>query len=74
MTTGFSLLRTQTVAALNLTVEEYEHRSGARHYHLANDYEENVFMVALRTVPEDSRGAAHILEPVSYTHLRAHET
>ena len=62
MTTGFSLLRTQPVAALNLTVEEYEHRSGARHYHLANDYEENVFMVALRTVPEDSRGAAHILE------------
>ncbi|MCS5575574.1 MAG: insulinase family protein, partial [Pseudomonadales bacterium] len=47
---------------MNLTVEEYEHRSGARHYHLANDYEENVFMVALRTVPEDSRGAAHILE------------
>ena len=62
MMTGFKLVRTQSVAALNLTVEEYEHVSGARHYHLSNDYEENVFMVAFRTVPQDSRGVAHILE------------
>ena len=62
MTTGFSLQRVRPIIALNLKVEEYEHSSGAKHYHLSNDYEENVFMVALRTVPEDSRGAAHILE------------
>lgn len=60
--TGFSLVRSRPVEALNLTVEEYSHDSGARHFHLANDYAENVFMVAVRTVPEDSTGVAHILE------------
>ena len=62
MAAGFSLRRSQPVPALNLTVEEYEHDSGARHFHLANDCDENVFMVAFRTVPGDSRGVAHILE------------
>ncbi len=60
--TGFTLERTRDIPALNLTVEEYKHVSGARHFHLANDYAENVFMVAFRTVPEDSSGVAHILE------------
>lgn len=60
--TGFKLDRKQAIEALNLTVEEYTHRSGAKHFHLANDYSENVFMVALRTVPHDSKGVAHILE------------
>ncbi len=32
------------------------------HYHLAAPYSENVFLVALRTVPLDSTGVAHILE------------
>lgn len=59
---GFTLVRRQPVEALNLTVEEYVHRSGAKHFHLANDYSENVFMVAFRTVPHDSKGVAHILE------------
>lgn len=60
--TGFSLVQSREIPALNLTVEEYEHESGAKHFHLANDYAENVFMVAFRTVPEDSTGVAHILE------------
>ena len=59
---GFELVQTRPVPALNLTVEEYVHSSGAKHYHLANEYAENVFMLALRTVPEDSTGVAHILE------------
>ncbi len=59
---GFVLERQREVAALNLTVEEYSHTSGARHLHLASDYAENVFMVACRTVPHDSTGVAHILE------------
>lgn len=60
---AFTLQRQQTINALNLTVEEYRHqRTGAIHYHLAADHPENVFMVALRTVPEDSSGVAHILE------------
>lgn len=62
MSDGFELVRSQPVTALNLTVEEYSHPSGAKHFHLANDYVENVFMVAFRTVPHDSSGVAHILE------------
>lgn len=66
MTTGhgaFELLRTESIASLNLTVEEYQHRTtGAQHIHLGSDNPENVFLVALRTVPHDSSGVAHILE------------
>src|SRR6056300_2016956 len=59
----FQQKRQIPIEALNLTVEEYEHPStGAIHLHLACDNPENVFMVALRTVPEDSTGVAHILE------------
>ena len=44
-------------------MEQYEHKkTGAAHYHIAADNSENVFLVALRTVPEDSTGVAHILE------------
>lgn len=60
---AFEHLRSQQIPALNLTLEEYEHsKTGAKHYHLAADNSENVFMVAVRTVPEDSTGVAHILE------------
>lgn len=60
---AFEWQRSQTIASLNLTVEEYRHRkTGAMHYHLAADFDENVFMVALRTVPMDDTGVAHILE------------
>lgn len=37
-------------------------RTGARHVHLANDDNNNAFMVALPTRPTDSTGVAHILE------------
>jgi Zn-dependent M16 (insulinase) family peptidase len=60
---AFEWLRSERIESLNLTVEEYRHRgTGAAHYHLATDNPENVFLVALRTVPEDSSGVAHILE------------
>jgi Zn-dependent M16 (insulinase) family peptidase len=60
---AFKLLRQETIASLNLRVEHYEHRAtGAVHYHLASPSTENVFLVALRTVPQDSTGVAHILE------------
>jgi Zn-dependent M16 (insulinase) family peptidase len=59
----FVLKRSRFLPTLNLTVEEYEHtRTGAVHFHLASDNPENVFLVALRTVPMDSTGVAHILE------------
>ena len=59
----FVLKRAVPIPSLNLTVEEYTHPgTGAQHLHLSSDSSENVFMVALRTVPEDSTGVAHILE------------
>ena len=55
--------RSVPIPSLNLCVEEYRHPgTGALHLHLSSDSPENVFMVALRTVPEDSTGVAHILE------------
>jgi Zn-dependent M16 (insulinase) family peptidase len=60
---AFEAIRQQSIESLNITVEQYEHKkTGAMHYHLASDNTENVFLVALRTVPEDSTGVAHILE------------
>lgn len=60
---AFELLRSQSIDALKIHVEEYRHKvTGAQHIHLAADNDENVFLVALRTVPHDSTGVAHILE------------
>lgn len=60
---AFRLLRQEEVEALNIRVEQYEHiATGAMHYHMAAPSDENVFLVALRTVPQDSTGVAHILE------------
>ncbi|BCN93293.1 peptidase M16 [Thiomicrorhabdus immobilis] len=51
------------IDSLNLTIQHFEHKvTGAAHYHLAADDPQNVFLVALRTVPMDSTGVAHILE------------
>ncbi len=59
---AFEAIRQQTIDSLNIRVEHYEHKkTGAVHYHLASDNTENVFLVALRTVPHDSTGVADIL-------------
>ena len=60
---SFEFLRSQTMSTLNIVVSEYRHRkTGAQHIHIDADNDENVFLVALRTVPSDSSGVAHILE------------
>ncbi|MFO1387627.1 insulinase family protein [Cellvibrio sp.] len=60
---AFEFIRSQTIDALKISVEEYRHKvTGAQHIHLVADNQENVFLVALRTVPHDSTGVAHILE------------
>ncbi len=60
---AFRQLRSQYIHSLNLEVQAFEHKiTGALHYHMASDNPENVFLVALRTVPTDSTGVAHILE------------
>ena len=59
----FDLVRSESIESLNLVIEEYLHRqTGAVHFHISADHDENVFLVALRTVPEDNTGVAHILE------------
>ena len=60
---AFQLIRQHHVEALDVFISEYKHKvTGATHYHLASDLDENVFLVAFRTQPMDSKGAAHILE------------
>ncbi|MBT4521529.1 MAG: peptidase M16 [Halieaceae bacterium] len=60
---AFEAVHQETIDSLNVRVEHYRHRgTGAVHYHLSSESTENVFLVALRTVPEDSTGVAHILE------------
>ncbi|MEG2359147.1 insulinase family protein [Acinetobacter sp.] len=60
---AFQLVRQHHVEALDIAVSEYKHKvTGAVHYHLASKHDENVFLVAFRTQPMDSKGEAHILE------------
>ena len=60
---AFECLRTVHIPSLNIDMSEYRHlKTGASHFHLAADNPENVFLVALRTMPMDSTGVAHILE------------
>ena len=66
MTQAFEHIRTQPVPTLRLDVEEYRHReTGARHFHLRAEDNNNAFLVAFLTVPEDDTGVAHILEHTS---------
>lgn len=59
----FEFIRTETIESLGIDVTEYRHtKTGLAHYHIAAEHTENVFLVGLRTVPEDSKGVAHILE------------
>ncbi|MDB4837404.1 insulinase family protein [Marinomonas sp.] len=60
---AFTFLRSEYIDALNATVQEFEHTvTGAKHFHIASENDENVFLVGLKTVPTDSCGVAHILE------------
>ena len=60
---AFTWIRSERIESLNVTIEEYQHiKTGAMHYHIDADNNENVFLVAFRTVPMDSTGVAHILE------------
>lgn len=60
---SFDFIREQKIESLNISMAEYRHKvTGAMHYHIAADQDENVFLVAFRTMPMDSTGVAHILE------------
>lgn len=60
---AFEFINEHVIESLNITVQHFKHKAtGAEHYHLSAEDPQNVFMVALRTVPMDSSGVAHILE------------
>ena len=60
---SFKWIRNERIESLDIVVDQFEHiKTGALHYHFSADYDENVFLVALRTIPTDSTGVAHILE------------
>ena len=62
----FDPIRRARIGSLDLTFEEYVHAAtGARHFHLNADDDNNAFLVAFLTVPRDSTGVAHILEHTS---------
>ncbi len=61
--TNFRLIRKHRIKTLNIEAQEYIHeQTGARHFHLAADDSNNVFLIGFATVPQDSTGVAHILE------------
>ena len=59
----FDLVEQRFIETLNLSVASYVHQeTGAEHIHFETDNVENVFLEALRTMPQNSTGVAHILE------------
>ncbi|MDR2053586.1 MAG: insulinase family protein [Treponema sp.] len=60
---GFEILETVDLAELNAEGIWARHRkSGAEVFHIFNEDPENLFAFVFATSPEDSSGAAHILE------------
>ena len=59
----FNLENQKYIKLLDLNAQIYtESEFNCKHIHLDSDNNEKVFMVAFRTIPEDSSGVAHILE------------
>ncbi len=60
---GFELVEERMIPEMNTRARWFRHlRSGAQLLSMENDDENKVFMIALRTPPEDSSGVAHIME------------
>ena len=60
---AFKMVREQYMETLSIKVQQFLHQpTGAEHFHFNADNDENVFLVAFRTMPDDSTGVAHILE------------
>ena len=59
----FNLEDQKYIKLLDLNAQIYtESEFNCKHIHLDSNSDEKVFMVAFRTIPEDSTGVAHILE------------
>ena len=62
----FELKESKEIELLNVNAQIYQHSQfDTKHIHLDSPNDEKVFMVAFRTIPEDSTGVAHILEHTS---------
>ena len=62
----FELKESKKIELLDVDAQIYKHsKFNTQHIHLDADNDEKVFMVAFRTIPEDSSGVAHILEHTS---------
>ena len=62
----FELKESKKIKLLDVNAQVYQHsKFNTQHIHLDADNNEKVFMVAFRTIPEDSTGVAHILEHTS---------
>ena len=62
----FELKKSKKIELLDVDAQIYMHsKFNTQHIHLDADNDEKVFMVAFRTIPEDSSGVAHILEHTS---------
>ena len=62
----FELKESKKIELLNVNAQIYQHsKFDTQHIHLDSPNDEKVFMVAFRTIPEDSTGVAHILEHTS---------
>jgi Zn-dependent M16 (insulinase) family peptidase len=59
----FNLQEQKNIPLLDVNAQIYnESEFNCKHIHLESNSNEKVFMVAFRTIPEDSTGVAHILE------------
>jgi len=59
----FNLQDQKYIPLLDINAKVFEETQfGCQHIHLGSESSEKVFMVAFRTVPENSKGVAHILE------------
>ena len=62
----FELKESKQIELLNVNAQIYQHSTfNTQHIHLDTQNDEKVFMVAFRTIPENSTGVAHILEHTS---------
>lgn len=59
---NFELIKKEFVSDIASEVFLYKHKSGARLVFVKNDDENRVIMPVFKTIPEDDKGAAHIVE------------
>lgn len=60
---GWRVVRVKEIVSLSATCLSLEHiKTKAKYFHVANDSKDNAFAVALKTIPKDNTGVAHVLE------------